>query len=113
MDKHIMREFLNLPHDGKTCLVLNPQNLNPLLKCLEVMGEGCIVEMKLPDEPYTYFEKELPIKNMGDCGIKYLIYRKKKLSKDNNSAYRFIPGINMIENPTWNKSGILKCDQEI
>jgi hypothetical protein len=110
MDRYIMREFLSLPHDGKTCIRLNPQNLNPLLKCLEVMGESCIIEMKLPEEPIKDFCKTLCVNSSNE--ITYYIYRRKPHTTG-SQAYKQIPGVGMTDNPVWNKCGILTCNNEI
>jgi hypothetical protein len=110
MDKYLMREFLNLPHDGQSCIRVTPQNLNPLLKCLEVMGESCIIEMKLPDEPIKPLSKGICINSSNE--ITYYVYRRKPQTQSSD-AYKHIPGVGMIENPAWNQCGVLKCDKEI
>jgi hypothetical protein len=105
MNSYTIKEFLNLRIDGKSCLTVMPQDLNPLLKCLEIMGEPCLIEMKPVAERNTssaYESIKEPI---------YCIYRKMTVStKDSTGAYAEIPGIGLIKNPNYNGCGKLKCE---
>lgn len=96
-----VRQFLDLPLDGKSSITVKPQELNPLIRCLEIMGEPCMIEMKLPSEiavessckPETYSLQE----------VRYKVYRKFKiLSRSTVNPFKEIPGIGMVENNLYN-----------
>lgn len=115
-----IKTFLDLPMDGSSFVVLEPNLINPFLRCLETMDEGCLIEKTVKDEPYNRIDMVIqPIIGNTKCITtimssepKYLVYRKKARVKDNKSPYKIIPGIGLVINRTWNNIDLITCDKE-
>jgi hypothetical protein len=96
-----VKNFLNLPLDGKSSITVKPQELNPLIRCLEIMGEPCIIEMKIPAE--IAIESSCKVETYPLQEIRYKVYRKFQISsKSTVNPYKEIPGVGMVENKLHN-----------
>lgn len=87
-----VRAFLNLPYDGEIYLIVEPHELNPLLRTIEMFeDESCIVEMMTLNE--------LKARKYNSIKPHYKVYRKIPLLTEwSNSDKEYIPGVRMVKN---------------
>ena len=106
--KNSIESFLQLHIDGKSYVQLEARSLNPFLRCLEIMGETCLIEMVTGEELDCYYENSTHRKE----DIFYNVYRKLAVySEYSNSPYKIIVGIGAIPNEHYNGCGCLELTE--
>ena len=103
--KCLMESFLKLPTNGKSYVQMEARNLNPFLRCLEIMNETCLIEMVTGQELNCHNEYG----NHRNEDIFYNVYRKLVVSSEySNGPYKEIAGIGLVSNEHYNGCGCLK-----
>lgn len=86
-----LKSFLTLPFDGRAFIMIQANELNPLLRCLEIMHESCFVETILPKEKlngcYTNLLES----------VFYRVTRKMPIMPGIEISESMIPGITMVK----------------